>query len=39
MIAQTEWTAALPDLKAALLVEQNENTKKVIRDAINFLEE
>jgi len=39
MIAQTEWTAALPDLKAALLVEQNENTKKIIQDAINFLEE
>lgn len=39
MIAQTEWTAALPDLKAALKVEKNEDTKKAIEEAISFLEE
>lgn len=38
LLAQTEYTFALKDVKASLKVEENETTKKAMQEAVSFLE-
>ncbi len=39
LLKKAEYSAALPDLKTALEMETNSNTKSIIKESINFLSE